>query len=106
MDNRAPVDLIGRLIADVDASGVERAQIAADAGMSLSQLNGVLDREQVPTVPEYVAIRKAIGGEPEISGEVVADLERLRVALQTGDGSGLTEILEDLLRGMDKSSRE
>jgi hypothetical protein len=106
MDNRAPVDIIGQLVADVDASGLAPGQIAAAAGISPSQLTKILDREQVPTVPEYLAIRKAIGRAPEVSEEAAADLERLRVALHTGDRSGLTAILEDLLRGMDKSSGE
>lgn len=100
MDNGAPVDVIGQLIADVEASGVERSKIAAGAGMSPAQLSRILDREQAPTVPEYFAIRKAIGREPDLSEDVVADLERLRVALQAGDG--LTEILDDLLRRMDR----
>ena len=100
MDNRGPADAIGQLIADVDASGVEREKIAAGAGMSPSQLTRILDREQVPTVPEYFAIRKAIGREPEVSEEVAADLERLRTAMQSGEDLG--DILEDLLRRVDE----
>lgn len=103
------MDVIGELIADVDASGYKRARIAADAGMTTSKLSKILNRKQVPTVLEYYAIRKAIHREAALSREVVVDLERLRAALaesrQARDRSQhLTEILEDILRGLERSS--
>jgi CRISPR/Cas system CSM-associated protein Csm2 small subunit len=101
------MDVIGELIADVRASGHEPAKIAAGAGMAASRLSEILERQQLPTVHEYFAIRRAIHPESTVPDEVVADLERLRATLgqseQTGDRSEqLEEILEDLLRAMDR----
>ena len=97
------MDVIGELIADVEASGYEQARIAADAGIAPSTLSRILNREQLPTVSEYFAIRRAIGRETP-SDDVIADLERLHAAMAGDQPEQLTEILEDLLRGMDRGS--
>jgi len=77
------MDVIGRLIEEVESSGKKRWRIAADAGMSSTKLSKILNRKQVPNVLEYIAIVEAI--ESTLSrmfagSELVVETEKLRAA--------------------------
>jgi SOS-response transcriptional repressor LexA len=75
------MDVIDRLIAAVKASDKKRWHIAADAGMSSAKLSKIMQRKQVPTVPEFIAIAAAINLDPAklfTSREFVVELESLQ----------------------------
>lgn len=77
------MDAIERLIAAVQASGLKRLRIATDAGMPQTKLSKILNRRQVPTVLEFIAIARAIGSDPALlltDGDVVIEVEKVRVA--------------------------
>jgi SOS-response transcriptional repressor LexA len=103
------MDVIDRLIAAIDASGMKHGRIAADTHtetpMTSSKFSKIYNRKQVPTAVEYFAILRALGRDPLrilTEGELIIDLERLRAALQAAlevrDASTrLTGLLEELL---------
>lgn len=99
------MDVVDRLIAAIDASGMKHARIAADAGMTKSKFSKIYNRKQVPTAIEYFNILRAIGRDPSrilTEGELVVDTERLRAALQASHevreaSRRLTGLLEELL---------
>jgi SOS-response transcriptional repressor LexA len=75
------MDVVERLIAAVKASKSKQRHIAADANMPPAKLSKIVNRKQVPTVPEFIAIARAIGIEPSrlFSGaELVVEAETLR----------------------------
>jgi SOS-response transcriptional repressor LexA len=77
------MDAIERLIAAVQASGLKRLRIATDAGMPQTKLSKILNRRQVPTVLEFIAIARAIGSDPALlltDGDLVIEVEKVRVA--------------------------
>jgi SOS-response transcriptional repressor LexA len=74
------MDALQRLVAVVEQSGMKRARIAEDAGMSATKLSKILDGNQVATMPDVLAIARAIHCEPArlfTDGEVVIDLAAL-----------------------------
>lgn len=99
------MDVVDRLIAAIDASGMKHTRIAADAGMDKSKLSKIYNRKQVPTALQYFDILRAIGRDPSrvlTEGELVVDAERLRVALQASQelreaSTRLAGVLEELL---------
>jgi SOS-response transcriptional repressor LexA len=77
------MDVIDRLIAAVHASGIKQIHIARLADMKSTKLNKILKRKQVPTVPEFIAICRAIDLDPArlfTDGELVIELKALREA--------------------------
>jgi phage repressor protein C with HTH and peptisase S24 domain len=77
------MEVIDRLIAAVRASKMKQWHIAADANMTAEKLSKIVNRKQVPSLPEFIDIARAIGLEPArlfTGGEVVVELERLRAA--------------------------
>jgi SOS-response transcriptional repressor LexA len=77
------MDAIERLIAAVQSSGLKRLRVANDAGMPQTKLSKILNRRQVPTVLEFIAIARAIGSDPALlltDGDVVIEVDKLRVA--------------------------
>jgi len=77
------MDAIERLIAAVQASGLKRLRVATDAGMRQTKLSKILNRKQVPTVLEFIAIARAIGADPALlltDGDLVIEVEKVRVA--------------------------
>jgi SOS-response transcriptional repressor LexA/lambda repressor-like predicted transcriptional regulator len=77
------MDVIGRLIAAVDASRYKRVRIAADAGMSPTKLSKILNRKQVPSVTDFIAIAQAIHLDPArifTDRELVVEVESVRAA--------------------------
>jgi transcriptional regulator with XRE-family HTH domain len=99
------MDVIGRLIVAVKTSGMKRLRVAADAGMTPTKLSKILNRKQVPTVPEFIAIARAIDLDPArlfTDSELVVEIETVREALalaqqmQAATGS-LAERLEKML---------
>ncbi len=84
-----------RLMAAVEASGLKRTRIAEDAGMSATKLSKILNRIQVPTLPDFLAIARAIHCEPArlfTDGELVIELAALQEAVRLSGRLG--EILE------------
>jgi transcriptional regulator with XRE-family HTH domain len=85
------MEAIDRLRAAVKASGMKQTHIASRAGMTSSKLNKILNGRQVPTVPDFIAIARAINRDPATlfsDGELVVELEHLRAiraATQTID---------------------
>lgn len=80
------MDVVERLIAAVEASRYKHVRIAADAGMPASKFSKIMNRKQVPTVPEFIAIARAIDLDPGrlfTDSELVVDLERLQAAHAT-----------------------
>lgn len=77
------MDAMERLILAVNASGMKRTWVARVAGLDDSKLSKILNRKQVPTVPEFVSIARAINIDPArlfSDGELVVELETLRAA--------------------------
>lgn len=77
------MDAIERLIVAVQASGLKRLRVATDAGMTQTKLSKILNRKQVPSVLEFIAIAQAIGSDPALlltEGDLVIELEKVRVA--------------------------
>jgi phage repressor protein C with HTH and peptisase S24 domain len=98
------MDIIGRLIDAVDATGLKRVRIAADAGMPASKLTKILKRKQAPTVLEYVAIAQAIHLDPSrlfSDKELVVELETLRSAYEQLKTA--TDTIERMLPAADPS---
>lgn len=99
------MDVVDRLIAAIDASGMKHTRIWPDAGLTKSKFSKIYNRKQVPTAVEYFNILRAIGRDPSrilTEGELVIDLERLRAALQAAlevraASTRLTGLLEELL---------
>jgi SOS-response transcriptional repressor LexA len=88
------MDVIDRLIAAFNASGMKQSHVARVTGMSKSKLNKILKRNQQPTVLDFVAIAAAIGLEPGrlfSDGEVIMELRALRSAIAA------TQDLQNLL---------
>ena len=77
------MDAIERLIAAVQASGLKRLRVATDADMPPTKLSKILNRRQVPSVLEFIAIARAIGSDPALlltDGDVVIEVDKVRVA--------------------------
>ncbi len=77
------MDPIGRMIEAVKSSGIKQNHIARLAGMSATKLSKILNRQQIPTVPDLIAIARAIHLDPArlfTEGELVIQLEALRSA--------------------------
>lgn len=94
------MEAMDRLRAAVKASGMKQTHLANQAGMTSSKLNKILKGHQVATMPDFIAIARAINRDPAIffsDGELVVELEHLnaaRAAAQTIDailGSYLPE---------------
>jgi transcriptional regulator with XRE-family HTH domain len=76
-------DPIDRLIAAVKKSGLKQAHIAQLAHLNRTKLNKILKRNQVPTVPEFIDISRAIKLDPALlftEGDLVIELTALREA--------------------------
>jgi SOS-response transcriptional repressor LexA len=77
------MDAIDRLIEAVRSSGIKQIHIARLAGMRATKLNKIVKRVQVPTVPDFIDIARAIHLDPArlfTEGELVIQLEALRSA--------------------------
>ena len=77
------MDAIERLIFAVQASGLKRLRVASDAGMPPTKLSKILNRKQIPTVLEFIAIARAIGSDPALlltDGDVVVEVDKVRTA--------------------------
>lgn len=77
------MDAIERLIAAVQASGLKRLRVATDAGMPATKLSKILNRKQIPTVLEFIAIARAIGADPALlltDGDIVVEVDQVRTA--------------------------
>lgn len=80
------MEIIDRLVAAVEASGLKQKRIAFLAGISASKLNKILKRKQIPNVLEFIAIARAIKLDPGrlfTDGELVIALNALRTAHAT-----------------------
>jgi SOS-response transcriptional repressor LexA len=78
------MDAMERLIAAVQVSGMKRLRVATDAGMPATKLSKILNRRQVPTVLEFIAIARAIKTDPALlltDGDMVIEVEKVRAAL-------------------------
>lgn len=98
------MDVIGRLIAAVEASGLKRVRVAGDAVMSPTKLSKILNRRQVPTVLEFVAIARAISLDPVrlfSDSELIVEAEDVRAAHEANrDLQRITERLGTILGKM------
>lgn len=77
------MDVIDRLIEAVRASGMKQNHVARLAHLHPTKLNKILRRNQVPTVPEFIDIARAINRDPArlfTDGELVIELDALRAA--------------------------
>src|SRR5881394_3635981 len=77
------MDAMQRLVTAVEQSGLKRTRIAEDAGMSPTKLSKILNGIQVPTMPDFLAIARAIRCEPSrlfTDGELVIELVLLEEA--------------------------
>lgn len=77
------MDVIGRLIDAVEASRYKHVRIAAEARMSATKFSKIVNRKQVPTVTDFIAIAEAIHldlGRLFTDRELVVEVESLRVA--------------------------
>src|SRR5947208_3116519 len=95
------MDVIDRLIAAVRASKMKQSRVAADANMAAGKLSKIMHRKQLPTVPDFIEIARAIGMEPArlfTGGELVVDVESLRAAhaLSTEAAAALRHVTEQL----------
>lgn len=85
------MEAMDRLVAAVKASGMKQTYVASQAGMTSSKLNKLLNGHQVTTMPDFIAIARAINRDPAVffsDGELVVELEHLhaaRAAAQTID---------------------
>jgi lambda repressor-like predicted transcriptional regulator len=76
-------DPIDRLIAAVKKSGLRQTHVARLAHLHRTKLNKILKRNQVPTVPEFIDISRAIQLDPALlftEGDLVVKLDALRDA--------------------------
>lgn len=76
-------DPIDRLIAAVEQSGLKQTHIARLAHLHRTKLNKILKRNQVPTVPEFIDISRAIKLDPALlftEGDLIVELTALREA--------------------------
>jgi transcriptional regulator with XRE-family HTH domain len=76
-------EVIARLIAAVDASGMKHIHIARVSGLGKTKLSKILNRKQEPTISDLIAIARAINVDPGrlfTDGELVIQLEELREA--------------------------
>jgi transcriptional regulator with XRE-family HTH domain len=76
-------DPIDRLIAAVEKSGLKQTHIAQVAHLHRTKLNKILKRNQIPTVPEFIDISRAINLDPALlftEGDLVVELTALREA--------------------------
>ena len=98
-------EAIERLIAAVETSGYKRVRIAADARMSPAKLSKILTRKQVPTVPDFIDIARAMRLDPArlfTDHELIVELESVRAAHAASRevqamSERLTELLANLL---------
>ena len=77
------MDAIDRLIVAVKNSGIKQNHIARLAGLPATKLNKIVNRRQMPTVPEFIDIARAIDLDPArlfTDGELVIELDGLRAA--------------------------
>jgi transcriptional regulator with XRE-family HTH domain len=77
------MDPVDRMIEAVNSCGIKQNHIARLAGMSATKLNKIVNRKQVPTVPDLIDIAHAIDLDPArlfTEGELVIQLEALRSA--------------------------
>jgi transcriptional regulator with XRE-family HTH domain len=77
------MDAIDRLIAAAKESGIKQNHIARLAGLPATKVNKILKRRQIPTVPEFIDIARAIGRDPArlfTDGELVVDVDGVRAA--------------------------
>jgi SOS-response transcriptional repressor LexA len=95
------MDVVGRLIAAIEASGLKRVRIAADAGMTPEKLSKILTRRQIPTVPEFIAIARASMLDPGrlfTDSELVVEVDTIRaVQALSREARAATERLDQLL---------
>lgn len=91
-------EVIARLIAAVDASGMKQNHLGRVTGLGKTKVNKILNRKQEPTISDFIAIARAINVDPGrlfSDGELVVDLESLRDAYATSQR--LQKILEGWL---------
>jgi transcriptional regulator with XRE-family HTH domain len=77
------MEVIDRLIVAVKASGMKQNHIARVSGLGTTKVNKILQRKQVPTITDFIAIAQAINVDPGrlfTTGELVIGLEQLRQA--------------------------
>jgi SOS-response transcriptional repressor LexA len=75
------MEVIERLIAAVRASGIKQNHIAHVSGLGTTKLNKILNRHQVPTIPDFMAIAQAIHIDPArlfTDREVAVELAEVR----------------------------
>ena len=99
------MDAIDRLIEAVKSSGIKQNHIARLAGMPATKLNKIVKSHQIPTVPEFIAIARAIQLDPArlfTEGELVVELESLRSAHAAAQRA--TEILAGWLPAMEAAA--
>ncbi len=99
------MDAIDRLIEAVKSSGIKQNHIARLAGMPATKLNKILNRRQIPTVPDFIDIAGAIQLNPGrlfTEGELVIELEVLRSAHSAAQRA--TEILAGWLPVLDTAA--
>lgn len=80
---RTRMEVIDRLIAAVDASGMKQNHIARASGLGKTKVNKILNRKQTPTINDFIAIARAISVDPArlfTDGELVIGLAELRQA--------------------------
>lgn len=90
------MDAMQRLVAAVEQSGLKRARIAEDAGMSPTKLSKILNGIQAPLLEDFLAIAHAIRCEPArllTDGELVIELSTLQ------DAHRLSQRLGEILSG-------
>jgi phage repressor protein C with HTH and peptisase S24 domain len=89
---------IDRLRAAVKASGMKQTHIAAEAAMTSSKLNKILNGHQVATVTDFIVIARVIKRDPATffsDGELVVGIEKLRAVRAAAETIG--SILSDYL---------
>lgn len=76
-------EVIERLVAAADASGMKQIHIGRVSGLGKTKVNKILNRKQEPTITDFIAIARAINVDPArliTDGELVVELEELRDA--------------------------
>jgi transcriptional regulator with XRE-family HTH domain len=89
-------EVIARLIAAVDASGMKQNHLGRVTGLGKTKVNKILNRKQEPTISDFIAIARAINVDPGrlfSDGELVVDLETLR------DAHAASQRLQKILEG-------
>ncbi len=95
------MEVIDRLVAAVAASGMKQNHIARVSGLGKTKVNKILNRKQVPTITDFIAIAKAVNVDPArlfTDGELVIELEDLRQAHAASQR--VQKILEGWLPGV------